>query len=103
MSDFDDPRAGRYGHLEPRVVTLADGRTVRCLPRRFLPQGRALALLVEATVEEGDRTDTLAARTLGDPLAFWRLCDANDVMTPADLLTVGRRVRVPVPDFEGER
>ena len=39
-----------------------------------------------------------AARTLGDPLQFWRVCDANNAMNPPELTEeAGRALRVPVP------
>ena len=37
------------------------------------------------------------ARTLGDPQAFWRICDANDALEPAELEHPGRTLTVPVP------
>ena len=53
--------------------------------RRFLPPGESLPPLVEVTVAPGDRLDLITARTLGDPEQFWRVCDANDAMNPAEL------------------
>jgi len=41
----------------------------------------------------------IAARELGDPEAFWRLCDANGVMHPDELTDeVDERVRITLPD-----
>jgi len=66
--------------------------------RRFLPRGEEMSLLAEVTVTRGDRLDLIAARTLGDPEQFWRVCDANDAMNPASLMAEpGRTLRVPVP------
>jgi hypothetical protein len=88
----------RYFTLETTVLTTADGRTVAYVRRRFLPRGEDMPLLVEVSVSEGDRLDQITARTLGDPEQFWRVCDANDAMNPADLTAeVGRTLRVPVP------
>ena len=57
------------------------------------------ALLLEHTVTEGDRLDNIAARYLGDPEQFWRICDANGVMRPDELTeTVGRRLRITMPE-----
>ena len=47
---------------------------------------------------EGERVDHLAAKYLGDPGLFWRLCDANGVINPQDLESVGRRVRISLPE-----
>jgi hypothetical protein len=94
----------RYYSIETVSITLADGRTVAYKKRRFLPRGANMPLLVEVTVNEGDRLDLITARTLGDPEQFWRVCDANDAMNPVDLTSeVGKNLRVPVPQFEGEK
>ena len=45
--------------------------------------------------------DLIAARTIGDAEQFWRICDANDAMNPADLTAEsGETLRVPVPKVE---
>jgi hypothetical protein len=88
----------RYHDLETANHTTPDGRIVAYKRRRFLPQGREMQLLVDVTVIQGDRLDLIAARTLGDPEQFWRVCDANDAMDPRELTAEpGRSVRVPVP------
>ena len=57
-----------------------------------------MPLLAETPVAQGERLDVLAHRTLGDPLQYWRICDANDVMRPTELTDEpGRAVRVPLP------
>ena len=94
--------SSRYHGLETRTMTTADERVVRYLTRRFLPQGERLPLLVEVTVTQGDRLDLIAAQTLGDAEQAWRLCDANNAMHPAELLSeVGRVLRVPLPHAAG--
>jgi hypothetical protein len=93
---FEEP--DRYASIETATLTTPDGRVLRYLRRRFLPQGAGLPLLVEATVAEGDRLDLIAARILGDPLQAWQICDANDAMSPFELTAEpGRTLRVPVP------
>jgi hypothetical protein len=88
----------RYAAVETATLRDPDGRVVAYVRRRFLPQGAGLPLLVEVEVTQGDRLDLITARTLGDPEAFWRVCDANDALDPADLTrTIGRRLRVPLP------
>jgi hypothetical protein len=92
----------RYYTLETTTHTLADGRQVAYKRRRFLPQGDALPLLVEVMVARGDRLDVLTAKTLGDPLQYWRVADANNAMQPATLTEEpGTHVRVPVPQAQG--
>jgi hypothetical protein len=89
----------RYASIETATTTLPDGRVIAYKRRRFLPQGRAQLLLTEVPVGAADRLDLIAARTLGDPQAFWRICDANDAMNPSELESpIGRRLRVPVPE-----
>jgi len=87
----------RYAAVETATLRDADGRVVAYVRRRFLPQGAGLPLLVEVEVAQGERLDLLTARTLGDPEAFWRVCDANDALDPAALERPGRHLRVPLP------
>ena len=48
---------------------------------------------------EGERLDHIAAKYLGDPEQFWRLCDANGAIRPNELLEpVGRRIRITLPE-----
>jgi hypothetical protein len=88
----------RYYNLEVATLLLPNGRTVSYVRRRFLPQGEDLPLLAEVSVAQGERIDIVANRTLGDPLVFWRICDANNAMDPQDLTAEpGRLLRVPLP------
>lgn len=67
------------------------------LRRRFIAQPSDIALAAYATVGASERPDLLATRTLGEPLAYWRLADANGVTDPNTLTeTPGARVAVPV-------
>jgi selenophosphate synthase len=64
--------------------------------RRFIPQQHAIASAVDAMVDAVDRPDLLAARTLGSPLSYWRIADANAVTDPFELSDVpGARVAIP--------
>jgi hypothetical protein len=94
-----DPRS-RYYNLESATFVSAEGQIITYVRRRFLPPGGTMPLLVEVTVVQGDRLDLIAARTLGDPEQFWRICDANDAMDPLELTAQsGAKLRVPVPQF----
>jgi hypothetical protein len=87
----------RYYSIETATIAL-HGRTIVYVRRRFLPQGDDMPLLAEVTVTEGDRMDVITARTLGDPEQFWRICDANNAMSPFALTEhPGRVLRVPIP------
>jgi hypothetical protein len=93
------PPGSRYYGLAAVQVMRPDGTVVAYLQRRFIPQPEELALLQEHGVAEGDRIDNLAARYLGDPLQYWRICDANRAVRPAELTeVVGRRLRITLPE-----
>ena len=92
----------RYYNLQVATLTLPSGQTVSYVRRRFLPQGETLPLLAEVPVAQGERLDLVTNRTLGDPLAFWLICDANNAMNPQALTAEPRPegtrlLRVPIP------
>lgn len=90
----------RYAHIPEAVYESPDGREIKYIRRRFLPQGRTLPVLAEVTVEVGDRIDLIAARTLGDVEQWWQVCDANNAMHPFSLTAeIGRVLRAPIPQF----
>lgn len=92
-----DP-SSRYYSLPTATHVRSDGTEITYLRRRFLPQGDQLPTLVEVVFTEGDRLDLIAARTLGNPEHFWRICDAENAMDPNELeLRPGRTLRVPIP------
>ena len=99
MPDFDP--SSRYARSEIRTYVDDDGREVRYVGRRFLPDGQAQPLLTETVVIEGQRPDLVAHTHLGDPLAWWRVADANNAMDPAELTEEpGVRLRVAVPQAD---
>lgn len=96
--------ASRYADAGPATIAIPDGtggqRTVRYLRRRFPPQPGAAVMLAEHQLTRGDRLDLLAARYLGDPTQFWRICDANLVIHPEELEAedrIGEFLRIPLP------
>jgi hypothetical protein len=94
-----DPQS-RYYAIEEGTLSENDTTTIRYKRRRFLPGGKDMTLLTTITVTEGERLDTIAARTLGDPALFWRVCDANNAMNPRELTEIpGRALRVAVPRY----
>ena len=91
--------ASRYYTLETATLTAPDGRVVSYSRRRFLPQGKDMRLLVDLTVAQDDRLDTITRRTIGDPQQFWRVCDINNAMNPFDLIEEpGETLHVPIPE-----
>lgn len=93
---FDE--RSRYRNLPVRSFTDAGGVEVRYVARRFLPDPEAMRRPASVKVTDSDRLDLIAHRTLGDPLMFWRIADANAAMDADDLLApAGRRLLVPSP------
>ena len=91
-----DP-SSRYAALPTAALALPDGRTVTYATRRLLPQSASLTVIARAAPNPGERLDLFAARTLGNPLLFWRICDANDAMDPADVLDGAGMLAIPLP------
>lgn len=92
----------RYFTIEVVKLTVTDSdgqpRVLAHKRRRFLPARDALATLLEHRVEQGDRLDNLTARYLGDPTQFWRICDANQILHPAELTDeLGERIVIALP------
>jgi hypothetical protein len=93
------PATSRYALTEVTTWTAADGRQIPYLRRRFVPPPDRFALLEEHLVAGGDRLDRIADEYLGDPEAFWRICDANAAIRPDELTEVpGRRIRITLPE-----
>jgi hypothetical protein len=93
------PPTSRYYGVATAVLPAAEGSAIAYLKRRFLPQPEHLALIQEHSVAQGDRIDNLAHQYLGDAEQYWRLCDANGAMDPAELTkTIGRKLRVTLPE-----
>lgn len=93
------PPNSRYHGTETRRLVADDGTAIVYLRRRLIPPPERFALLQEHTVGEEDRLDNLAAKYLGDPELFWRICDANVAMRPGELVeTAGRKLRITLPE-----
>jgi hypothetical protein len=90
-------QTSRYASLGTGQVAMPDGRTVTFVQRRLLPQANTLTILATASLNEGERLDLFSARVLGDPLLYWRICDANDAMDPQDVASQGVALAVPLP------
>jgi hypothetical protein len=90
--------SSRYYGIDTTTI-VEQGVIVRYLLRRFVPPPERFVLLQVHTVAQGDRLDVVAARYLGDPTLFWRICDANRAMRPDELTeTVGRKLRITMPE-----
>jgi hypothetical protein len=93
------PATSRYYGISTAQLTLADGRTVVFVQRRFLPPPENFAPVQMITIVAGDRLDNLAARYLGDPQQSWRLADSNGAMQPEALVVnVGATLTITLPE-----
>lgn len=91
----------RYYALEDALYVDKAGHHTSYKRRRFLPQGDQMPLLMEVTVQTGDRLDLIAARTLRAADNFWRICDANNALNPFALTEQpGTVLRVSPPQFQ---
>lgn len=99
MANYNFSPTSRYYDTPTKTLPMADGVSLVYLSRRFVPAGSRFALFSSHTVLAGERLDNIAAAELGDPLAFWRICDANDAMRPDELTDrIGRRLRITLPE-----
>lgn len=83
-------------------VTDADGmvRAIRYVQRRIIPSTESMTTIAEYVVTQGDRLDTIAARYLGDPTQFWRICDANNVFSPHELTDeYAQTIKITLPNL----
>jgi len=91
-------QTSRYYGLPILKWKAKDGTEVAYVSRRFLPEGSEFDLLLLHRVTEGERLDTITAKYLDDPEQFWRVCDANEVMSPFDLTNpIGQEIRITLP------
>ena len=96
------PPSSRYFGLPAGTRTLPDGREATYLVPRVLPDPAKMTDIAVHTVAPLDRTDLLAARYFADPLASWRIPDANGRGIPEELTQVpGTRLRIAVADGSG--
>lgn len=92
------PPTSRYFGIPIATWTTPTGEEIVYLRRRFLPDPATLNAGLEHLVVQGDRLDNVSFEYLRDPEAFWRICDANRSLRPADLTAEpGRRILVPLP------
>jgi hypothetical protein len=93
------PPSSRYSSVGTAIINDSDGEPVVYLQRRVAPQPEVFAVIGEHVVTQGERLDLIAARSLGDPELFWRICDANRALNPFALTEViGRRLLITMPE-----
>jgi len=84
----------RYYNIALGSLTAADGSTMRYVKRRFVPAENRFAILGLHRVVAAERIDLIAAQRLGDPLLYWRICDANPTLRPDALVVVGAYLKL---------
>ena len=94
----------RYDEAYTATVLVDDGtggvRELAYLLTRTPPDPAANPVAAWHQVIPDDRLDLLAARYLGDPTAWWRICDANLALDPDALVgpdAEGRIITIPAP------
>ncbi len=93
------PPTSRYHGIDTATMETKAGKSVIYLRRRFVPAAEKFAPIKEHTVTEGERLDNIANLYLGDPEQFWRICDANTVIRPNELVeTVGNKIVITLPE-----
>lgn len=98
------PGRSRYDGLPTASLTVEDGtggsREVSyLLPRTPLSPEQATPMAAHRVAPD-DRLDLIATRYLGDPAAFWRICDVNLALDPdglVDSTAEGSLIVIPAP------
>jgi hypothetical protein len=85
----------RYKNMPNYETIDSTGKKVKAvvlpLPTESKPAG-------EHRLLEGQRLDHLASQYLGDPTAFWRICDMNNAMHPDELKVIGKKILIPIKE-----
>lgn len=88
-------KGSRYEKVGNAQFTDAQGRVIQYKKIRWIPNTPAR---FNHLVLQGERLDLLAYRYYRDPLKFWHIADANDVMQTEELTAQpGTRILIP-PD-----
>lgn len=87
----------RYESVETASLVDERGRELRYKVVRTIPD---TAPRYGYAVAAADRLDTIAFEVFDDPERFWRICDANRAMWPAELTSSPGRV-IGIPGSEG--
>jgi len=93
------PPNSRYHGSAVATLEQKNQEPIAYLKRRFVPPPENFSVVQEHLVVQGDRPDNLAARYLGDAELYWRLCDANGTLRPAELTeTPGTTIAITLPE-----
>jgi hypothetical protein len=80
----------------PRRIVEGPGGPIACLDLRLI---RTPPPRLRHVVRDGERTDLVASRHFDDPERYWRICDAQPLLWPEELVaTPGRTILIPSPE-----
>lgn len=95
---YSFPPNSRYARVALRSYTRPDGRSVTFVAARTIPQPERFTALALHRIETEQRVDLVADRYYGDPLQYWRICDANCVFwLPLATQRAGATLLIPLP------
>lgn len=84
----------RYYGIPLGTYVGPDGTEIRFVKRRFIAAENRFTVLGLHRVTAAERIDVIAAQRLGDPLIYWRICDANPTLRPDELIVVGAYLKI---------
>ena len=88
----------RYYMTPLRSQIGPDGEEQMFLTRRIIPQSHRYEFERHIRADQDSRIDIVAAENYGDPLLYWRICDANGHAEPADALeSDSKKIGIPLP------
>lgn len=94
--------SSRHASQPQRERVEADGRVVRFVRARWVPEVGLLAEGERHRVSDSDRADVLAWKAFGVPQAWWMIADANAVVHPRGLTdSPGETLVLPLPGTGG--
>ncbi|MGH1403988.1 MAG: hypothetical protein ACRBDL_07070 [Alphaproteobacteria bacterium] len=89
----------RYYNIDTAEASDSEGREVKYVKRRFIPQEDTFSQTGVYEVKSSDRPDLIAHEVFKDAKAFWRVCDANGIMHPESMADEeGDVLRVTLPE-----
>lgn len=88
-------KGSRYEKVADAVITDGTGREIRYKTIRYIVDPVAVA---GHRVTDDERLDHIAWQHFRNPERFWRICDANRALWPADLLEEGAVLRIPAAE-----
>lgn len=83
--------SSRYHKVRQEETTTQDGRVVKVVTLRRLPDVEGAPTLIKAN----DKLDVMALRQYGDATRFWHIADANTELEANELMQTGRTIKVP--------